>query len=289
MAAAEAATTADERWTALAAWYRSAGRALPWRGSPDPWVVLVSEVMLQQTQASRVADRIGGFLAEYPDPASLAHASRRAVLAAWSGLGYNRRAVRLQEAAVLIERDGWPHTSAELRHLPGVGDYTAAAVACFAFGEQIPAVDINVRRVLSRWMGTELNRGEAAGLANDLLPPADEAHQWTQAIMDLGASICTARQPACHRCPCQPWCTGAEIVVSSRPQSRFEGSLRQARGLIVRALSEEGTIDITDLSEDVDMARLDAAAAALESEDLVVRAGNMITLREPLDTGGPDR
>ncbi len=276
-------TGPDAQWTALIAWYRGARRTLPWRGSPDPWVILVSEVMLQQTQAARVADRIGPFLAEFPDPGSLAAAGRQQVLAAWSGLGYNRRAIRLHEAARLIDSDGWPRTAAALQALPGVGGYTAAAVACFAFGEQIPAVDINVRRVLSRWAGRVLTQRESFQTAVELLP-ADEAHHWGQAIMDLGASTCTAKDPACYRCPCEPWCDGAAISVSSRPQGTFHGSLREARGVIVRRLSEEGEASLTDLEEVIEPERLVRAAASLASEGLVTVEGDIVRLEEPLDT-----
>lgn len=239
--------------------------------------------MLQQTQVARVADRIVSFLQEFPDPSSMARASRQDVLAAWAGLGYNRRAVRLHDASIIIDRSGWPKTSRELRSLPGVGRYTAAAVACFAFGEQVAAVDINVRRVLSRWAGRVLSPTEAAAVAERLLPP-DEAHRWIQAIMDLGSSTCTARQPSCERCPCQPWCTGADIEVSSRPQAPFKGSLREARGLIVRALSESGAVTLDDLSVSVEASRLARAAEALALEGLVRFENGVVTLHEPLDS-----
>ncbi len=278
---------ADARWASLCAWYRGAGRQLPWRDSPDPWVILVSEVMLQQTQAGRVAGRIGPFLEEFPTPSALARANRRSVLAAWSGLGYNRRAVRLHEAAIVIDREGWPSTARGLRSLPGVGSYTAAAVACFAFGEQIPAVDVNVRRVLSRWIGRVLTPAEATALAAELLPP-DEAHHWVQAIMDLGASTCTARKPACHRCPCEPWCTGASVEIASRPQGEFEGSLRQARGAIVRALSATGTVNLADLTGTIDGLRLTDAARALEAEGLIRFDHGIVMVRETLDSGRTD-
>ena len=281
---------AEERWTALVAWYRGAGRRLPWRGSPDPWVVLVSEVMLQQTQVARVATRIDPFLEEFPDPATMARSSRQQVLAAWSGLGYNRRAVRLHDAAGQIEQNGWPRTATELQSLPGVGRYTAAAVACLAFGEHVAAVDINVQRVLSRWVGRSLSQGKATAVANELLP-VNEAHHWIQAIMDLGATTCTARAPACVRCPCEPWCADAEIAVSSRPQSRFSGSVREARGVIIRALSKTGRVDRRELAGSVDPDRLEQAEKDLAAEGLIAVADGVITLREPgvapLDTDSP--
>lgn len=273
----------EARWIALAAWYRGAGRDLPWRGSPDPWVILVSEVMLQQTQVVRVTDRLGPFLAEFPDPTSLALASRQQVLAAWSGLGYNRRATRLQDAAALIDREGWPTTMSDLRTLPGVGRYTAAAVACLAFGEQVAAVDINVRRVLSRWVGRVLSPSEAAVIADEFLP-ADEAHHWIQAVMDLGATTCTSREPACQRCPCEPWCTGAAIEVTSRAQSAFRGSVREARGRIVRELATDGQVDLDALADAADTTLFEGAAQDLQREGLVAIERGIVTLRETLDT-----
>lgn len=276
-------TPQQARWTALAAWYRGAGRRLPWRGSPDPWVVLVSEIMLQQTQVSRVVERFGAFIDRFPTPTALAAASRQDVLAAWSGLGYNRRATRLQDAARQINETGWPTTPDRLRTLPGVGAYTAGAVASFAFGRDAPAVDINVRRVLSRWLGRVLSPAEARHVAADLLP-ANEAHTWTQAIMDLGSSTCTATDPACHRCPCEPWCDGADIVVRSRPQGRFEGSRREARGAIVRALSDRGRVALADLEGSISLDRLEEAAADLVAEGLIALHDGVAVLEEPLDT-----
>ncbi len=222
------------RAAALLGWYRDAARDLPWRGERDPYRVLVSEVMLQQTQAARVARRYPAFVARFPTAAALAAAPLADVLAAWSGLGYNRRAQRLQQACRAVVRDGWPRTAAGLAELPGVGPYTAAAVACFAFGEQVAAADTNARRVLSRWRGAPLagaalQEAAAAALAGD-------ARDWNQALMDLGATICTARRPACRECPVAGWCAGPAGYQPPRPQGRFEGSSRQLRGAVIRAL-----------------------------------------------------
>src|ERR1700704_6553728 len=134
----------------LLRWYADHGRDLPWRGTRDPYRVLVSEVMLQQTQAARVVPYLERFLARFPDERALAAAPTADILAAWSGLGYNRRALALQRAARIVAREGWPRDEAGLRRLPGVGPYTAAAVASFAFGAHVPAVDTNARRVIER-------------------------------------------------------------------------------------------------------------------------------------------
>src|SRR3954470_16171800 len=168
----------------LLAWHAEHGRDLPWRRTTDPYAVLVSEVMLQQTQVARVVPRYVEWLLRWPDAAALPAASRCEVLAAWVGLGYNRRAVALHEAARTVARDGWP---SDLRTLPGVGPYTAAAVASFAFGAEVAAVDTNVRRVASR-----LGHGSPEAL----LAPG-RAAEWNQAAMELGATVCTARAPRC--------------------------------------------------------------------------------------------
>jgi A/G-specific adenine glycosylase len=177
--------------------------------------------MLQQTQVARVVRRYLEWLERWPDVEALAAAPRAEVLAAWVGLGYNRRALALHAAAQAVARDGWPP---DLRALPGVGPYTAAAVASFAFGAQVAAVDTNARRVAER-----LGRGSP----DDLLPPG-RAAEWNQAAMELGATVCTARAPLCGRCPVAGWCSSAGRPVSTRARSRraaerFEDSNRWVR------------------------------------------------------------
>ena len=176
---------------ALLRWYGREARDLPWRRTRDPWAILVSEVMLQQTQASRVVPYYERFLQRFPDPSSCAGAPAAEVLRSWSGLGYNRRALALHRAAAVIAAHGWPQ---DLEDLPGVGSYTAAAVASFAFGAPGLAVDTNVRRVLAR---TGLRVGAPTPALN-------------QALMELGATVCTARGPRCAACPLAEDCDGPE-------------------------------------------------------------------------------
>ena len=178
---------------ALLAWYAEHGRDLPWRGTHDPYAILVSEVMLQQTQVARVVPRYLEWIERWPTAEALAAASRAEVLAAWVGLGYNRRALALHAAAAAVARDGWP---ADLRTLPGVGPYTAAAVGSFAFGAQVAAVDTNARRVAER-----LGHGPPGALV-----PPGRAADWNQAAMELGATVCTARAPRCPACPVRTAC-----------------------------------------------------------------------------------
>jgi A/G-specific adenine glycosylase len=219
--------------------------------------VLVSEVMLQQTQAARVAPRWTAWVARWPTAASLASASPAEVLGAWVGLGYNRRALRLREACAIVARDGWPE---DLTVLPGVGPYTAAAVASFAFGKDVAAVDTNVRRVCAR-----LGRGSP----DELLPPG-EAAAFNQAMMDLGATVCRARNPRCRDCPVAGWCASrGRVEAPPRRQADgrapFEATSRWARGRVVASLAAgEG------LPVDVPAARLRDALAGLERDGIVV-------------------
>ncbi len=226
--------------------------------------------MLQQTQADRVVPYFERFMARFPGPAELAAAAPAEVLGLWSGLGYNRRALRLQEAAGRIASEGWPRTAGDLQRLPGVGPYTAAAVACFAFGEPTPTPDTNLRRVLSRWSGRPLEGAELEAAARADMPP-ERASDWNQAIMDLGSLVCRPRDPSCGRCPVAAWCAGPETYVPPPKPGRFEGSLRQARGAVVRTLVSSPSATLAEIADitGLDPDRLEAAALALFDEGAI--------------------
>ena len=255
----------SERAVALLAWYADVRRPLPWRATRDPYALLVSEVMLQQTQAARVVPYFEAFLARFPDPAALAAAPVRDVLAAWSGLGYNRRALALRAAARVVAERGWP---ADLRELPGVGPYTAAAVASFAWDAAAPAVDVNVRRVIERWDGRTLTPRPLADRAAALLP-AGRAADWNQAMMELGATVCTARAARCGSCPVAAWCASADAPAPApartAPRARFEDTDRYARGRIVAALLAGADLPA------LEPVRLERALAGLVRDGLIVR------------------
>ncbi len=197
----------------LLAWWSRAARDLPWRQTRDPYRVLVSEFMLQQTQVARVAEYYPRFLARFPDLATLARARPRAVREAWDGLGYYARAANLHALARVVSRDldgTLPDDPAELIELPGVGRYTAGAVATFAYEKPVPAVDTNVARVIRRVFGNAergMGNAELWRLAS-LLVPKDGKRAWrfNQAVMELGALICVARKPKCPQCPVRPVC-----------------------------------------------------------------------------------
>jgi A/G-specific adenine glycosylase len=201
----------------LLAWFATHGRDLPWRRTRDPYAILVSEVMLQQTQVARVLPRYREWLARWPTVQALAAASPADVIRAWQGLGYNRRAVNLHRAARAVAERGWPE---DLTELPGVGRYTADAIGCFAFGRQVLPVDVNVRRVLERSRGSF---------------DAACAH----ALMDLGATVCLARVPRCGQCPLASACPSrGRRFQPLRRQGPFEGSFRQRRAAALRLVSE---------------------------------------------------
>jgi A/G-specific adenine glycosylase len=229
---------------ALLSWYDRDHRDFPWRETSDPWAVLVSEVMLQQTQASRVAERFPHFLARFPTAADLAAAPAAAVLASWNGLGYNRRALALQRAAARIAAEGWPDDVEGLADLPGVGPYTARAVASLAFGTPVGVVDTNVRRWLIRRFASIDAPRSLQALADALAAGGGasgdgRAADWTHASMEFGAAICRARSPRCAVCPIARGCpsrdAAADVPVPAQPPIR--GSDRAYRGAVVRALS----------------------------------------------------
>ncbi len=271
---------------ALRAWYALRRRAYPWRGSHDPYAVWVSEVMLQQTQASRVVPAFRSFLRRFPTVRALAAAARRDVVREWGGLGYNRRAVRLSEAARAIVRDHGariPRDPATLRALPGVGPYTAAAVASLGFGQPVAVVDTNVRRVVARVHmgidGHEAPAKEVWALADAWLD-RDDPITWNQAVMDLGREVCRPK-PRCDACPLARVCrfrlAGSIAVRGPGRQGPFEGSSRQVRGAVVRALRSHPSLTRTRLADETGFTpeRIDAAVGTLATDGLVEDAGEV--------------
>jgi A/G-specific adenine glycosylase len=276
---------------ALRAWYRPRSEGYPWRRDGiGPYAVLVSEVMLQQTQAARVAAAFDGFLRRFPNVSSLAAASPADVLRAWSGLGYHRRAVALHEAARTIVRvhgGEVPGDPEALQHLPGVGPYTASAVASIAFGRPVVAMDVNVRRVASRVvLGREPQERDGpriAAAARVLLDRRDPA-AWNQAMMDLGREVCRPT-PRCEVCPFEPGCRFRSAGRPGRPaadpkQSPFEGSNRQVRGRIVAVLRERPSAGLSGLAAATGFGadRIGSAVTGLVRDGIVERRGRSFRL-----------
>jgi A/G-specific adenine glycosylase len=268
---------------ALRAWYSPRRGAYPWRETRDPYAIWVSEVMLQQTQASRVVHAYGDFLARFPTVRALAAASRRDVVRAWDGLGYNRRAIWLSEGARAIVREHAgrvPRDPETLRTLPGVGAYTAAAVSSMAFGEPVAVVDTNVRRVVARMhLGVDGRHAETrtVGEVAQSWLDRDDPVTWNQAVMDLGREVCRP-QPRCDACPLARVCafrtSGAVATRGPASKDAFQGSSRQLRGAIVRALRSNEALSPGRLAAETGFGaeRVEAAIEGLEADGLVERS-----------------
>jgi len=275
---------------ALLAWYEPRARAYPWRrGRPSAYRTLVSELMLQQTQAARVVATYSAFLRAFPTVRALAEASRADVLRAWAGLGYNRRAVSLHCAAqaVVTEHGGRvPTDPVALRALPGVGPYTAAAVASIAAGVPVAAIDVNARRIVARVAygrdASLVPTGSVDATATRWVDRADPG-AWNQALMDLGREHCRA-MPRCDGCPLADACrflrAGRAPVPAARKQGRFEGSMRQVRGGVVDVLRARSSAGVATLSRTTGFAadRIVEALDGLERDGVVRRSGRSYRL-----------
>jgi A/G-specific adenine glycosylase len=276
------ATLTPDTVAAIVDWYGSTGRDLAFRRTSDPYAVLVSEAMAQQTQAERAAAYWERFMTRFPTVETLAAATPADVLREWQGLGYNRRALALWRAACVIrdEHGGQvPDDIEALERLPGVGPYTARAIAAIAFGQPVGAVDVNVRRVLGRIIAGPHGLPEIAtqAAADRAAATADPA-SWTHAVMDLGASVCRPRRPRCDSCPVRTWCryagTEAEpIAARANPRATpFPATTRWLRGRIIDRLRAARGDTWTALDEpigDHPLDRVHAAAEVLANEGLV--------------------
>ena len=273
---------------AILTWYAERGRPLAFRRTRDPYAILVSEAMAQQTQAPRAAAYWERFMARFPTVVALAEATPADVLREWQGLGYDRRALALWRTARIVVDDHGGHipsTVAELEALPGVGPYTARAVAALAFGVAVGAVDVNVRRVLGRITVGDpaaLTRVELQRLADEAVP-ADRPGAWTHAVMDIGATVCRSRAPRCSECPAQAWCqyaatSGAIEMPAVRPRAVREAAVpfaatnRWLRGRILdrlRAAPDGEWTDLDDRIGDHDLARVRTAADRMAADGVL--------------------
>jgi A/G-specific adenine glycosylase len=300
-----AATGAAAIAVAALDWYAANGRDLAFRRSVDPWAVLVSEVMAQQTQAERAAEAWSTFIDRYPTPAALARESVAEVIRAWRGLGYNRRAVALRAAAVrMLEDHGGavPDTVEALEALPGIGPYTARAVLAIAFGRPVAALDTNIRRVLDRAVGPLPTGAKLLQSAADRVVPPGHAAAWTHALMDIGAAFCRTRDPRCAACPLASHCAfvamrgqeagaggpSAASLVGSRTASPtrsappFESTNRWLRGRILDRLRDAPPTDWVSFEGPLgghDLDAIDRALVTMEAEGLLERDRDRQDLR----------
>jgi A/G-specific adenine glycosylase len=265
----------------ILSWYAKHKRDLPWRKTEDPYKILVSEIMLQQTQVDRVIPKYLAFLQKFPTPRKLAEAETAEVLRLWSGLGYNRRAVNLQKAAQIVAQRGWPD---ELSVLPGIGPYTSAAVSAFAFNKDVPVIDTNIRRIFSRYLFRGKGTAEQIDAAVAEHIPLGKSRDWNNALMDFGSSICTASSPGCSSCPLRNDCTAfkagtTEYLKIAPPQKKFEGSRRQVRGRIVKLLTLEPlTVAVLQKRLEKPAALVTDVLAELERDGLVMRKAGRVSL-----------
>ncbi|MBI4547817.1 MAG: A/G-specific adenine glycosylase [Ignavibacteriae bacterium] len=287
-------------------WYEKNRRQLIWRTTTDPYTILVSEIMLQQTQVSRVQEKLPLFLKKFPAFQQLAQASRADVIRAWQGLGYNNRAVRLLSLVKIVVNDyqgKLPSNIEKLQQLPGIGRYTAHAIVCFAFKKRVPVVDVNIQRVLSRlfWKMSapfQMKRSEDIWRFAEKILPRD-AFRWNQALMDLGALVCTARQPSCTVCPVAEFCTSSNrigtvkqkrsMVSKKKSEPTYDGIPQRIwRGRLVeifRCVNGKGTISMPHLGKAIkptftkrEVPWLDRLVQTLQQDGIVDRVGNNVML-----------
>lgn len=284
-----------ETRAAILTWFELRGRTLPFRGARDPYAILVSETMAQQTQIARVGQHWIAFMDRFPTVEALAQAGPAEVLRAWRGLGYNRRAINLWRAARAVVSDhggNVPDDLAALQRLPGVGPYTGRAVAALAFGLPVGAVDTNVRRVLSRVVaGTSaMPERDLQRLADEAVP-AGRAGDWTHALMDLGATICRPSRPECPACPARPWCRYGAALSEVRPVANqglaaigrpahgsasklpFRRTSRWLRGRLLDRLRDggDGWVVVEPALGDHDGRAIDLALGAMATDGLLER------------------
>jgi len=263
------------------AWYKKNKRDLPWRNT-DAWGVLVSEIMLQQTPVARVLPIYIEWMKRWPTPAALAAATPAQIITAWGRLGYPRRALRLHECAKVIStqyKGKIPETQSELRELPGIGDYTSAAIIAFAFEGRSLVLDINIRRVFARVIdGVEVPTAaptKSERLEREKLIPSKNPHLWAAATMELGALICTAKNPKCGKCPLADQCIwrSLDYPLSDQPKrtQSWHGTDRQCRGVIVQALRENPALSKKKIMQLWDVpSQVEKALLTLLEDGLVV-------------------
>ena len=250
----------------LLIWYKKNKRNFTWRGSRDPWKILLLEVLSQQTQLERANEYYELFISKYPNPESMARKRARTILRDWSGLGYNNRALRLHETSKLIAKHGWEEYKENLSSLPGVGEYTKKAIEAFAYGERVIPVDVNIMRVLRRYHGKNVNKNWIEDNLDTLIESSDPRN-WNQAIMDLSSIICKSKEPICSLCPIENTCSKFIEVREGPKQSPFKGSSREKRGKILKQLLNSRELNFSDVQKLTKSSQREMLALLYKMED----------------------
>lgn len=255
-------------------WYQKNKRDLPWRNTQDPWKIIVSEIMLQQTQVDRVLPKYLAFIEKFPTPKTCAQGSTSDILKLWQGLGYNSRGLRLKKLAEHYPLS-FPRDAKLLQELPGIGPYTANAVLAFAFNKDVMVRDTNIERVLSRINNTHITQKEILEAL-----PKGKSREWYNALMDLGATICSVQHPKCTLCPVQKECKNPTLQIIKTKQPKFEGSWRMYRGKLVRLLTQQDHISILKARDELHLQeeQFEKLIKELEQEGFIKKEKNIITL-----------
>ncbi len=266
----------------ILSWYAQYGRDLPWRKTQDPYSILVSEMMLQQTQVDRVIPKYHAFLQRFPTAHSLSISSPGEVLQYWSGLGYNRRALYLHRCVQALETRDFPHTVEDLQKLPGLGPYTAAAVLSFAMNKDVVVIDVNIALLYKRLF---YPRRDVDRIAEDVLP-LGRSRDWHNALMDIGSLYCHRKNPDCVHCPLQKLCASAgdekkiECTWETKKVKSFKSSDRIVRGGILKLLTKKDGLDIDFIFRALELQGIQREKEVFESIVRKLESDRLIVLKE---------
>ncbi len=257
-------------------WYKKNRRSFEWRDSNNPWKILLIETLSQQTQIDRADEFYKKFIRKYPTPKDMAKDSKKAVLKLWSGLGYNNRAIRLHESSKILSKYGFDELYPDFTILPGVGPYTNSAILSFAYEKKIIAVDTNIKRIIKRFFRTD-NVDVFIEKNTDLLLKNFNSRDFNQGLMDLGSTVCTSRNPKCEICPLELSCK-KYIVQEIKISKKFEGSMRQKRGRILKILLLEKGVTMARLSKELEITNkaTEEVVQSLMRDDLISISKNKV-------------
>ena len=253
----------------LKAWYKNNSREFSWRKTEDPWKIYLIEILSQQTQLQRANKYYDKFISKYPNPKKMAQDSSRKILQLWSGLGYNNRAIRLHESSKILSKKSFDELYPNFKQLPGVGDYTNSALLSFAYNKKIIAIDVNIKRVIGRYFKKDEVNKFIEKNSKELLYRF-KSRDFNQALMDLGSTICTNRNPKCNICPLERNCM-KYITEVKKKQTPFKNSNRQKRGQIVNILTNTRRIHSSELSKKLNIKeiKLNKILESLEKDGIV--------------------